>query len=250
MATKLHQLLAVLDDRKRTAMEILNETSNTFRNKKDHFEGVQRVYSKKFEDGEDYQTERKSIITTVAQRLAYTIKHWKTYTDVRIQIEETNTSNTAKAEVVINDISFGEFGATTLLAMEKNLTQFIEVLRHTPTLDPSIEWELNSDINNQYISKFPEEQKRTSKKAKPIILYDATKEHPAQVQMATYDEVIGSWEITRQSGKITSGEKALMLGRAEELLIATKKARTKANECGVVPVKSDKFFNYITKGKV
>jgi hypothetical protein len=83
-----------------------------------------------------------------------------------------------------------------------------------------------------------------------IILYEATKEHPAQVELISYDVIIGTWSTTRSSGKITPAEKHLMLERAGELLVAVKKARAKANECGVVPVKSDKFFNYILKGKI
>lgn len=250
MSTKLHQLLAVEEDRKRTAMAILNETHNTFKSKGEHFEGKKRVYKKTNEDGIDYETERKSIITTVADRLNYTFKHWRNYTNVVLQREETNSANVAKAEVTIGETSFGEFGATSLLAMEKNLAQVIDVLRVIPTLDPSIEWEANSDLSDQYTSIYPEITAKTSKKQQPLVLYEATKEHPAQVQMAQYDIVIGTWTTTRFSGKISSGEKAQMLGRAEELLIAIKKARTKANECGIVPVKSDKFFNFITKGKV
>lgn len=250
MSTKLHQILAVEEDRKRTAMEILNETLNTFRNKKEHFEGIIRVYDKRYEDGVEYQTERKSIITTVRERLAYTVKHWKTYTDVVLQREETNCTGAARAEVVIGDTSFGEFAATSLLAMEKNLVQFVDAIRNVPTLDPSVEWELNADEPDKYVVRYPDMQVRTAKKSQPLVLYEATKEHAAQVQLQTFDEAIGTWTITRSSGKVTPGDKAQMLNRAEELLIAVKKARTKANECGIVPMKSDKFFNYIIKGKV
>jgi len=249
MSIKLHQLLAIEDDRKRTGISILNETAVTFRTKKDHFDGKTRSYQKKEESGEDYATERKAVITSVTERLDYTVQHWKRYLDAVLQKEETNASGAATAELIIREFSFGTFAATSLLAIEKNLVQFIEMLRVIPTLDPSIEWEIDGDVRGQYKAKYDEIQTRSAKKQEPIVLYDATKEHPAQVQMGTYDVIIGTWTAKRVSAKISSGEKALMLDRAEELLIGVKKARTKANECGVVPVQSSKFFTFITTGK-
>ena len=250
MSGKLHQLLASESDRRRTANAILEESIDTFKGRSSHFEGLQRDYAKKDDDGIDLPTERKRLVTTVNQRLQYTVKSWKTWLDVVLQKEETNAAGAARARIMIDDNDFGEFSATSLLAIEKNLTRFIEMLREVPTLDPSHEWELDASETDIYKSKFPEVTTKTQKKVKPITKYEATKEHPAQTEMISYDTTVGTWTAVRSSGKVTPAEKALMLGRAEELLIATKKARAKANDCGVVPVKSDNLFNYIIKGKV
>ena len=246
--TKLHQILAVEDDRKRTAMEILNESIGTFKTKKDHFEGVTRVYDVKEEGSEEYPTERKELITTVKEKLDYTAKHWAKYLDIVMMREQTNSSGVAKASVQVGDKFFGEYGATTLLAIEKNLTQFILMLREVPTLDPAHEWIEDDQNSNRFISKHPSEQNRTQKKSKPIVMYEATKEHPAQVVMETYDTIVGKWTGTRTSGKIRPADKATMLDRAEELLIAVKKARTAANECEVVTANSNVFFDHIING--
>lgn len=242
--------MASESDRRRTANAILEESIDTFKTRTQHFEGLQRDYSKKDDDGIDYPTERKRLVTTVNERLQFTVKSWKNWLDVVLQKEETNAAGAARAIIMIGDKEFGEFSATSLLAIQKNLTRFIEMLREIPTLDPSHEWELDASETDIYKSKFPEVTSKTQKKIKPIVKYEATKEHPAQVDMVTYDTTIGIWNATRLSGKITPAEKSLILERAEELLISTKKARAKANECGVVPVKSDILFNYIIKGKV
>jgi hypothetical protein len=155
-------LLAAEPDRKSAANEILNESVHTFKTKKEHFEGFNRKYTNKEEDGVTFEPESKPLVTTVAARLEYTVKVWKKWLDVLLQKEETNAAGAANAEVHIGEISFGTFSATSLLALEKNITRFIEMLREVPTLDPLQQWELDASETNIYKTE-PEIVNKTQK---------------------------------------------------------------------------------------
>lgn len=239
---KLHQLLAVEKDVKRTALKMMEEVKNLFKNKAERFNGLFRKYVKVDEDGPEYQPERKAMVTTVGEKLDYFLKRWRPYLELTIAKEETNASGNATAEVMVDDKSFGTFNVTALLALEKNMELFIGAIREIPTLDPTHEWKLE---DGKYVSKHSEETQKTMKRSRPIILYEATKEHPAQVEMTTYDVVAGTWTSTRSSGKFSPKEKADLLERAEQFLLAVQKARSKANSCDVKTFDSSGIFDYI-----
>lgn len=244
---KLHQLLAVERDVKRTAIKMSEETIALFKNKAEHLKGVLRTYKKAFDDGPDFQPERKAMVTTVDDKLNYFIKRWKPYLDLVLQKEETNSSGNAIQELFVDNQSFGVYNATSLLALEKHVGVIIKVIQNIPTLDPTHEW--GEAENGTFVSKYPEETQKTQKLTKPIVLYEATKEHPAQVEMTSYDVIAGIWTTTRTSGMISPKRKADMLERAEKLLRAVQSARSKANGCDVINVDSSKFFDFVTEEK-
>jgi hypothetical protein len=74
---------------------------------------------------------------------------------------------------------------------------------------------------------------RTKKVLRNHIKYEATKEHPAQVEVFTEDEIAGFWSKVDFSGAIPAGEKNAMLARVRKLQESVKLARERANSLDV-----------------
>ena len=77
-------------------------------------------------------------------------------------------------------------------------------------------------------------------------MYDATKEHPAQVESITTDVAIGKITVNNWSGMLSPAQKSILLGKIDTLIRAVKKARQRANTTEVVKVNiGDKLFDFI-----
>jgi len=61
------------------------------------------------------------------------------------------------------------------------------------------------------------------------VKYEATKEHPAQVEMYMEDVWVGTWTTTKFSGAIPVATRNAMLERVRKLTDAVKTAREEAN---------------------
>jgi hypothetical protein len=79
----------------------------------------------------------------------------------------------------------------------------------------------------------PVETTKTKKKTVPVVLYEATKEHPAQVREVTEDLVIGFWSGTKLSGALSADRKEMLMTRLQSLQKAVKFAREEANSITV-----------------
>jgi hypothetical protein len=92
----------------------------------------------------------------------------------------------------------------------------------------------------------PPRLNRTKKVQKPIVLYDATKEHPAQTQLITEDVVVGYWDTVKHSGALPAPRKKELMSRIEKLSQALKFAREKANAADAETVSVGKpIFDYL-----
>jgi hypothetical protein len=114
-----------------------------------------------------------------------------------------------------------------LLFMEKQLTDLRTLVGNLPVLDVAEDWK--SDPNSGLYRTEPTETHRTKKMQKPIVLYAATPEHPAQTQLITEDVIAGWWVLTRQSGAMPKPEKQKLQDRIDKLTQAIKQARESAN---------------------
>ena len=122
---------------------------------------------------------------------------------------------------------------------------FIDTL---PTLDTGEEWEYKPEFDS-YASK-PSKTNRTKKVPKNHIKYEATKEHPAQVEMYMEDVGFGTWTTVKFSGAIPAATKNAMLDRVNKLLDSVKTAREEANNLDVPPVKvGNTLLGYIFAAK-
>lgn len=244
MANKLHELLAVEQDRKHKANQALGEAKKTFTKNDPHFDGMLKHYVSFEEDADQVPDETKEIVTTVKQKLDECMKILVASIDASISKEETNAAGVAKAELKIDNQSFGEFSATSLLALEGHLNRLQDLYASLPVLDQTRKWDFDVQTN---VFRTPEEVKfRSVKRPKVVVKYEATKEHPAQTELLNLDIQVGKYETTYFSGKVTASQKKEMLDRIGKLLEATKIARSKANNAQVKNTKiAEEIFNYI-----
>lgn len=246
MANKLHELLAVEQDRKAKANQAVSEAVQTFSKKDVLFDGVQKRYIAMEEDTEIIPDENKEMVSTVKEKLNSTLEAFAAGIDAHISKEETNGANLAKAELVVDGVSFGTFSATSLLALEGHLTKLKELYQTIPVLDQAKKWIFDAQ-RNAYRTE--EEVKfRSIKRPKVIVKYEATKEHPAQTELLYLDFQVGKYETTYFSGKITAAQKATLLRRIDSLGEAVKIARSKANNVDVQNVKlANRLFDFVNK---
>ena len=246
--SKLHQLVAVLNDLAGQARKILEETNQVFGQKTEHFIGMIKkteAYDEARKQGID-GIEEKKLVTTVPARFDYTFEKLSAELDAIFQIDLTNQQ--AKADLVVDDIVIAtNVPAVTLLAIENKAKQWLDMVLKAPTLDSGIEW-IPDTNEGEFIFRTarPEVTRKTEKVLTPVVLAPATDKHPAQVKESTKDEPIANITTTKLSGCMSSALKAEMANRIQKLILGAKQSRCKANEQETVIGKiADKIFGYI-----
>lgn len=244
MANKLHELLAVEQDRKHQASKTIGETRKLFTNKAPYFDGTIKRYVALEENAEQIPDERKEIVTTVTQTLRKAQQDIVIALDATLSKEETNCSGNTKAELTVDGVSFGTFSATSLLALESQLNRLRELYNDLPTLDPAKKWYFDEQ---EGIYKTEAEIKfRSVKRPKVIVKYEATEKHPAQTELMHLDFQVGKYETVNSSGRLPMAEKQGILNRITNLIEAVKIARSKANSVEVNNTKvGDQLFDFI-----
>jgi hypothetical protein len=245
---KLHELLAAAGTAKGQAEKCRADLLVTF-DKKRHLFGEKRVTFTSFEENKPPVTEEQSDLqSTIRKEVRWLADIWVRSIDAAYQIAESNMG--ARADVTLDDgtVLFEKLPATALLELEKRASEIHAFITAIPTLDPAKGFRPDAD-RGEGIYRAREVQKtRTRKVAKPIVLAPATKEHPAQTQLISVDEPVGTISELEWSGLITPAEKADMLDRAEELRRVLKKARSKANEAeAVAGTVGKRLFDYVFK---
>lgn len=246
MANKLHELLAVEQDRKYKATQALGATKKIFTKETARFDGIVKRYIALEEDAEMIPDETKSIVGTVKDKLEETIEILVNGIDAHISKEETNAATTTRAELVYEGVKFGTFSATSLLALEGHLNKIKDLYNAIPTLDTAKKFEF--DTQEGVYKTTPEVKFRSVKRPKVIVKYEATEKHPAQTELLYLDEQVGKYETVYSSGRLAITQKNDLIKRIEGLLEATKVARSKANNSEVNNIKiGQKLFNFIHK---
>lgn len=113
-----------------------------------------------------------------------------------------------------------------LLWMEKQLLDLKALFTCAPTLDLSKKW--NQESSNLWATE-PILVARNKKTPTPLVLYEATDKHPAQVQLIEKETLQGYWSISYISSAIPAEVREGYLARVEELLKEVKQAREEAN---------------------
>ena len=230
---QLHEVLAVENDLKNAAKKIIEETTKVFKEKPNLFIGVERRLKMNEEsrvNEEEAQFQYTKLETTVNEKLKYTCASIVKAINATMQKECTNQN--AKADIIVDgNTLIKNVPATMLLSLEKELQSIRNLYNQIPTLQISLDWEKDVNSGNDiYKLSKPEVTNRTEKKLKHQIIVPGTKEHPAQVEKWTVDEVIGKYTKTIKCGMLTSARKSILIGRIDKLIRAVKKARTRANQ--------------------
>ena len=230
---KLHELLAVNSSLENQATGRITDQKELYTKKQNHFT-ARRVEFHSNEPNVPVQTEEKlDLQTSVNQELKWLSEFLIKAVDSSHQVNVGNL--TAKADVIMEDnsILLKDVPATTLLELEKTVATWKDLLSVLPTLDPAKGFQVDTSIGPNVWKSRELTRPKTAKKNTPIVLYNATPEHPAQTQLVVEDVPIGKVITQEWSSMITPAEKADLLTRAEALIRAIKRARSRANEVDV-----------------
>jgi hypothetical protein len=240
---KQYQLVVTEPERRGSFEKIKAETLKVFRGG-DLFKGMEKTYQPKADGGDPLPSDSKKLVTTVEKKLAWTQGTIIEMLDFEASRDRTNQK--ASADLEVDGVVLAKaVPATTLLSMEKRLGEIRGIYDAIPTLDLSQEWRVVEGMPDQH-KHTPHETYRYVKKTRGEILVPATKEHPAQVKEVTDDVLVGTFKVINFSGEAQPGDKAKYLERIDKLIEAVKRARMKANEAEVEPVKVGKaVFDYI-----
>lgn len=251
---RLHELLAAEGNLETQAIQTRTDLANTFDKKRHLFEEKRSTFQPN-EEGQPAKTEAQSDIqSTVLKELAWLTPHLAKALDASFQVANTNTI--AKADVILDDdketVLLKDIPATALLELEKRLSDWVlQLVKVVPTLDPAKGFVLDSQREAGIFKAREVQKSRTKKTTKVIVKYEATKEHPAQTELVSEDVAIGTISEQEWSGLITPAQKSEMLNRAEQLIRAVRKARSRANDAPVDTTKKigKTLLDYVFAGK-
>lgn len=199
--------------------------------KKPLFAGLSRRYTPKDEeDGDQLPPESVAVQIKAEDVLKQLTESLTRLIDVTSTKDMANTN--AKADVVVDGATIAAaVPVTTLMFFEKELEKLSAFVSRLPVLDPTLQW--SYDENRGVYASTPVETVRTKKIPRNHVLYEATKEHPAQVQMFTEDVIVGTWEKTEFSAALPAAEVTNIQVRLDKLRTAVKFAREEANTAEV-----------------
>lgn len=222
---KLNQIIAVCKGKKSHAQKVLTEVHHKVQ-KPELLTGISRTYRPKDEDGDKLPPESKRVQYTVKEAVADASAVLNELFDIVATQDQANT--TASADVVVNGTAvLKDVPVTHLLFLEKQLVDLHTFVEKLPVLDPAYDWSFSDEAD--CFATPAQETTRTKKIPKSFVAYEATKEHPAQVQVFNEDVIAGYWSTVAFSGAIPASEKNAMLARVRQLQEAVKLAREQAN---------------------
>ncbi len=236
---QLHELLAAEKVPTAAWNQIFEETKKKFSNA--HFFNGHSKSLKMLDESEankaieEQAREEKEVVTTVYDTLEYALSLYATAEDVQYQKNATNQE--ANGQVTVDGLNLPALPVDELLGLENRLQKIRELMVTMPTLDASVAWNKDTDAGKHiYITAVPKVTTKTEKTIFPIEMSPATDKHPAQIQAATRDMVIGKFTVMERSGAATAAQKADCILRVDSLLAAIKRARMRANETEIKSV--------------
>jgi len=222
---KLNQVIAVEKGIKSRSHKLLTDMYQTL-SKKTLFDGLSKTYQKKEEDSQDYPAESTRVQKNASDMVREAGNLLTEYFDTTLTKDAANCS--AKADVKVGEtVLLADVPITTLLFLEKQLAEITTFIGAIPVLDPAYNWKM--DQNNNLFKTDTHATAKTRKVTKPLVLYPATEEHPAQTDKITEDVITGYWNQIKMSGAMPESRKASLLKKVELLQKAVKFAREEAN---------------------
>ncbi|MFT5524642.1 MAG: hypothetical protein ACI9HK_002599 [Pirellulaceae bacterium] len=239
---KLNQIIAVVSGKKTRTQKALTEIYKKLQ-KETLFEGISRTYQPVDEVGELLPSERKNIQFKATDAIKEARETLRELIDVTATQDWANRE--AAADVAVDgNVVLENVPVTYLLFLEKQLIDLHTFVGTLPVLDTSETW--HWDANADSYSTDPTYSNRTKKVPRSHVLYEATEEHPAQVEMYHEDVTVGQWKTVKFSGAISAQEKNQIRDRIRQLQDAVKFAREEANGRTVDEVKlGNKVFDFV-----
>jgi hypothetical protein len=239
---KLNQTIAISNGIKTNSEKILTKEYQLLQ-KDELLSGISRKYNPSKEDGEKLPPEDKKVQHTVDKSIKEISKALKELINIVATQDVANCK--AVANVNIKDkIILKYVPVTHLLFLEKQLINLHTYIGKLPILDAGEDWKYD-ETQGCYRSA-TRSTARTQKIPEVIVKYQATKEHPAQVEIYPKDVQVGIWENVKYSGCIEKSKRDEYLEKVEELQKAIKIAREEANSIDVSPMEfGEAILNFV-----
>lgn len=239
---KLNQVIALEKGAKSTANASFTKTYHTLQ-KAPLFAGQERTYQRRDDEGEQFPAEPVKLqqrVETVLRDLVPMLSRW-----YDLVATKDAGNQIATADVVVDDtVVIGNVPVTTLLFLEKQLTDMETVISKVPVLDNAENWSFNQR-DGHWVTE-PVFTNKTKKVPRTLVKAPATDKHPAQVDVFTEDAVIGTWATVKVSGAIAESDRQKYLEKIQKLKAAVKMAREQANMTEVTDRRiSDAMFQYL-----
>lgn len=238
---RLNQIIAIEDGTKKTEYADVTKAHHVLQ-KPELFSGFVSTYAPLTEDPSLQQPDQRKVVQQNAKQIiAATIVGLSDYWNVVATKDIGNCS--AKANIEVDgDVLAENVPVTHLLFLEKQLNDLRLFIAKLPVLDPSKEWEYDSN-KGMYKTKFPEKKIRTRKVHKSLIKIEPGPHGPGQADIITVDETEGTWTQVDVSTAYPQDEIRAMLERVMKLQSAVKAAREEANS--VIVTKSTMAGNLV-----
>ena len=238
----LNQIIAIQAGKKTEAKEALTKAYHLMQ-KPELLFGISKSYKPKDENGEMLPPETKLVQVKASDVI-------KSVTDELIGLfdivaTQDNANCQARADIVIDDVTIAkQVPVTTLLFLEKQVTDLKTFVGSLPTLDPAEQW--SYDKAQDCFASQPFQTMRSKKVMRNHVKAEATDKHPAQVEVYTEDVTVGTYTTVKFSGAVPAQQKAALLVRVSKLGDAIKMARESANSLAVSNVNLGKsILSYV-----
>lgn len=190
------------------------------------FVGRVRTYQPREDDGDTFPVEVEVVQSSAPELLTSAAKAMGRLFDAQAAVDYGNTQ--AKANVVVDGKTIvADAPVPYLLFLEKQLKDWITVIKKLPVLDPSKEWFWSQEQGLFFTEGV--KTVKTKRITKHQVVVPPTDKHPAQVKSWEEDVPAGDWNTLFKSGAMHKTRIKVLLERAEALAEAVKVAREEAN---------------------
>jgi hypothetical protein len=239
---KLNQIIAIEKSVKSQSLRELTD-SHKILQKPNLLTGLARTYRSRDDEGEQYPPESTRVQVRSDEIIVQTVDILSKLFDVTATKDWANGD--ARSDVIVDEETVLEqVPVTYLLFLEKQLTDLHTFIKNLPVLDPSEVWAFD-EATDAWATE-PVQTTKTKKIPRNHLKAEATKEHPAQVEVYYEDVIVGHWQTIKYSGAMPATRVAQLVERVRKLQEAVKFAREEANSIEVEEQSvGERIFDYI-----
>jgi len=227
--TRLSQIIAVEKGVKADAERARREAAGKVANA-GPLSGISKTYRPRDEEGDQLPPESTKVQVRTEEVIDDVTASLVRLFDVTLTREQANAA--ARADVKVNGhVLLPKVPVTYLLFLEKQLAEVAAFVARLPLLDPAEEW--SEDAASGVWRTSPTMTMRGKKIPRNHVVAEATKEHPAQVQVYMEDVPAGDWTTVKFSGAVPATRVRTIQERVTALQVAVKYAREEANSADI-----------------
>jgi len=252
----LNTALGLRESKESVAKNAIQDNLNKFKKNQGIFKGERKTFNAR-PGCPDIETQRSHVLTesTVMEQLAYMQETLEGFMKIAFSAERTNASGNAKAELIVDNVNWGEFTSLELLRLKTFLDNhnLRNVYATIPVRSGKELWAptRDEDYSNKediFETVMMRGETRTTHK-ESYILDDPNPnadKRPPQVAQKTTLVITGDTTSQKFSGEMTKPQRADILGRYDILKEAVKMALSVANNTDVIESNlGEKVFDFL-----